>query len=308
MKYSDLRKKYGDHVYQLLSHFKSVEIYTYETKTESTYQLTILAYPHKIDAEKTEMIDILTGMRYQMLDRSKNIFPNIGENCYRSTGVRNIDQHLFDLISNYEDEMKAGVNYDLEHFDDVIRRMQNFVITTDGFTKLDQFQHIALTPEEMEQKNKERLIKNNVHDFYHIFCAKIVGVSSADISIRKRRKNKIRWYLSEENVPVMMINDGKQAVDLLSDGSKIYERVELIVKESKFPFQKTFAEMTDQQYDRIMERLLAGEDAFYILEDPDMFQSRLFTYAQVQCIYDNYRKVCQEQQKQKPKQLTQIKK
>lgn len=287
--YQKLGKKYGKGIYELFSYFYAVRIFTYEGNGEFSYQRKIIGY---LNSNK-EMIDIRTGEKFQASDLSEKIVPEINSLCYRVSDLSFIDEQLFETEAEKDEVGKSTLVYDINSFEDIIRCMKNFVITTDGFTKLENFEPIRLTKKEIDERKKRQLLNTHRDVFNQIRCVKLCGVISVE---GKNRKSKIRWYKGESHVPVYFDSNTGIAVDL-RDGITRYELLEMVPKKeglfAKFGKQ-TSLELSDAQYDRIVDRMLNQEREHKYIKDMDSitwFNPIYFNYEQMKELLQHYHNV-----------------
>lgn len=293
--YQKLGKKYGAGIYELFTYFNAVKIYTYEGDGEFSYQREIIGYLN----EKKEIIDIRTGEKFPAADLSKQIIPEINTLCYRTKDLSSIDEKLFEREAEKDAIGASTTTYDIHFFGETIRYMDNFVITTDAFTKLDYFEPIRLTKQEMEERKKRQLLNEREDVFKQIRCVDLCGVSSLDMPMDgKRRKSKVRWYRAENHVPVYALSDACVVIDL-RDGITQYEVLEFVPKKaslfSKFAKHTEF-ELSDAQYDRIVKDMMDDKTYKYIenIQAITWFDPKYFTFKQLEEIVKQYEKVLGE--------------
>lgn len=292
--FKKLEEKYGKGIYELFSYFKSIQVYTYEGDG-SRYLRTTIAYPHtmKNSSDSTvEMVDIITGEKYPTIDEKNSIYPKISSLGYRVNDVLDIDEHLFEVETQKDEMVRSTVTYDITNFDKTVRYMKNFVLTTDGFTNLNHFERLALTPKEIDEQKKNNFIRMNINSFLNMRTVKTCGVLSIQQSQGKRRKSKLKWYCGETIVPVYVNKECTYAIDL-RDGVTKYEILDYVVIPHRF-FSPS-VELSDEQYDRIYERILndTSTEHYYIhsIGDIDFFAPHYFSYEQLKEILSNYQKV-----------------
>lgn len=261
--YKELGNEYGENIYDTLNNFVSVDIFTNEGDGVLKYDKTIIAYPHymvdfsKDNMETVEMIDVINGQRYPLISNN-----NVGKMVFSKKHVKKIDENLFNLEMKKDSEGKAAVFYDVTNFGKTIKQMENFITTTYGLSRLDEFQKIALTKEEIELEKKKMTIMKNESYLNYIKFAPICFVLRMDKPTPKsRRKDKMQLALLETHVPVMVI-DGI-AYDLRGNNQE-YPILNYQVKQkSRFSLFNR-VELDDSQYDQMYLDLSAGLDKHYI--------------------------------------------
>lgn len=302
--YKELGRNYGKGVYDMLKHFVSVQIFVNEGDGVLSYDKTIIAYPHGIvdfsknDLETVEMIDIITGEKYSLPTTN-----NIGKKVFSKKMVKKIDERLFDLETKKDLLGKSTVTYDVEKFDKTIEHMKNFIATTFGTAKLDEFKPLALSPKEAELKEKRLMLYQNESYLNDIRLAKTCFVSRVDGPLNKnKRKKKIRFVLCESNVPVVLI-DGV-AYDL-RDGINKYPilNYNVVSNGSKFNFLRRI-ELDEKQYDQIYNDLVNGEAKEYIdgyenIEGLTLEAILSFSNDELKTIVNNTKKLLANQKEKK---------
>ncbi len=294
--YQKLGRKYGSGIYELFQYFHAVKIFTYEGDGVFSYQKEIIGYLN----EMKEIIDIRTGEKFPAADLSSNMIPKINELCYRTKDLLPIDEQLFEREAEKDAIGASTTTYDIYFFGDTIRYMDNFVITTDAFTKLDYFEPIRLTKQEKDERKKRQLLYEKSSIFEQIRCVKLCGVSSMDVSTNgKRRKSRLRWYQADSHVPVYFDSDTSLATDL-RDGITQYELLEFVpTKKNLFSkwTKQTEVELSDAQYDRIKKDIMDDRTHKYIenMSSITWFDAKYFTYKQLEEIVKNYEKLLHDQ-------------
>ena len=297
--YRELKGKYGKSVYDMFKHFVSVKIFVNEGK-EYSYDKTIIAYPHykldftKENLETFEMIDIISGEKYSLKSDV-----SVGEKCFTLDHISKIDEDLFNREYQKNEEGRSTITYDVTNFDKTIKQMKNFILTTHGTSRLEEFKRLEFTPEEIELKEKKIYILENDSTLSSINIANTCYVSRTDKPLSgSMRKSKIKFLLSKTNVPVLIRDD--KAIDLL-DGETEYDILQYTVTGKRFSKK---IELIDDQYNQIYQDLLKGNIKEYI--DGYANINRLgydsvfnFSIDELKTITDNAKKILAKEKQKK---------
>ena len=300
--YKKLGEKYGEDVYNMLEHFVSVELFNNGIDGDPSYSKTIIAYPHLVKDKQSEiygqveMIDIINGYTYSLKNGVAHNKTYYLEQC-----VYKINENLFKAELEKDEIGRSMVAYDVRNFDKTIKQMQNFILTTHGTSKLEDFKRIEFYPEEIELRKKRQQLYENDAVFPRIKLANTCYVARMDEpSAGSKRKSKVKFNLANTDVPVL-VQDGK-AINLF-DGKTEYEILEYETRNNKF-FKRI--ELTDQSYDTLYNNLINDVQKEYIdcyinIRDLDYDSVFKFTSDELKMITNNARKLIE---KEKQKKLT----
>ena len=272
--YRELGEKYGNDVYDmLLDQFVSVELFNDGIDGTPCYSKTIIAYPHLVtdrqskNCGQVEMIDIINGSTYFL---KKDILTK--KTYYLEQCIYKINEDLFKAELEKDEIGRSEVTYDVTNFDKTIKQMRNFILTTHGTSKIEDFQPIEFYPEEIELQKKRQQLYENYAVFSRIKLANTCYVARMDGPLAgSKRKSKVKFNLAQTDVPVLV--QGDKAINLF-DGKTEYEILEYEAKNNKF-FRRI--ELTDQSYDTLYNNLINDVQKEYI-----------DCYGNIKCLgYDN---------------------